>query len=60
LLTGTDLTVQAIVGRCGFNHVESLRQAFISTYGVSPTHYRATQPSTAQPAQAARRWTGPT
>ncbi|MFC7496436.1 MULTISPECIES: GlxA family transcriptional regulator [unclassified Nocardioides] len=45
LLTGTDLTVRAIAGRCGFGTVESLRQAFVGTYGVSPSHYRATQSS---------------
>jgi transcriptional regulator GlxA family with amidase domain len=46
LLSGTDLTVQAVAGRCGFGTVEALRQAFVSTYGVSPTHYRATQSTT--------------
>ncbi|MDO3703188.1 GlxA family transcriptional regulator [Micromonospora sp. C28SCA-DRY-2] len=43
LLTGTDLTVEAIAGRCGFGTVEALRQAFVGAYGVSPSHYRATQ-----------------
>lgn len=43
LLAGSDLTVQAISGRCGFGTVESLRQAFVSAYGVSPSHYRTTQ-----------------
>jgi transcriptional regulator GlxA family with amidase domain len=43
LLTGTDLTVQAIADRCGFATVESLRQAFVAAYGVSPSHHRATQ-----------------
>lgn len=43
LLAGSDLTVQAVSSRCGFGTVESLRQAFVATYGVSPTHYRATQ-----------------
>ncbi|MDL9938627.1 GlxA family transcriptional regulator [Gordonia sp. ABSL1-1] len=43
LLTGTDLTVEAISRRCGFGTAEALRQAFVSTYGVSPSHYRATQ-----------------
>ena len=45
LLTGSDLTVQAIASRCGFGTVEALRQAFVGTYGVSPSHYRATQSS---------------
>jgi transcriptional regulator GlxA family with amidase domain len=53
LLTGTDLTVHAIAGRCGFGTVEALRQAFVGTYGVSPSHYRATQTSSgASPALA--------
>jgi transcriptional regulator GlxA family with amidase domain len=43
LLTGIDLTVEAIATRCGFGTVETLRQAFQSLYGVSPSHYRATQ-----------------
>jgi transcriptional regulator GlxA family with amidase domain len=46
LLTGTDLTVETIAGRCGFNNVESLRQAFVRTYGVTPRHYRVTQSAT--------------
>ncbi|HET7351885.1 MAG TPA: helix-turn-helix domain-containing protein [Marmoricola sp.] len=43
LLTTTDLTVEAIANRCGFGAPETLRQAFRAQYGVSPTHYRATQ-----------------
>ena len=43
LLAGSDLTLQAITVRCGFGTVESLRQAFVAAYGVSPSHYRATQ-----------------
>ena len=43
LLTTTDLTVEAIANRCGFGAPETLRQAFQAQYGVSPTHYRATQ-----------------
>ena len=43
LLPGTDLTVEAIAGRCGFGTAEALRQAFVSAYGVAPSHYRATQ-----------------
>ncbi|PVG81965.1 AraC family transcriptional regulator [Nocardioides gansuensis] len=45
LLTGSDLTVEAIATRCGFGTVETLRQAFQGLYGVSPSHYRATQAS---------------
>ncbi|SCL70941.1 Transcriptional regulator GlxA family, contains an amidase domain and an AraC-type DNA-binding HTH domain [Micromonospora citrea] len=40
LLTRTDLTVEAVAGRCGFGTVEALRQAFLGAYGVSPSHYR--------------------
>ncbi|UMG94090.1 helix-turn-helix domain-containing protein [Nocardioides sp. TF02-7] len=43
LLAGSDLTVQAISVRCGFGTAESLRQAFVAAYGVSPSHYRGTQ-----------------
>ena len=43
LLTTTELTMEAIASRCGFGTPETLRQAFQSRYGVSPSHYRATQ-----------------
>lgn len=43
LLTGTDLTVEAVAARSGFRSAESLRQAFQSIYGVSPSLYRGTQ-----------------
>jgi transcriptional regulator GlxA family with amidase domain len=43
LLTTTDLTMEAIASRCGFGTPETLRQAFQSRYGVSPSHYRTTQ-----------------
>jgi transcriptional regulator GlxA family with amidase domain len=43
LLTTTDLTMEAIASRCGFGTPETMRQAFQSRYGVSPSHYRATQ-----------------
>ena len=47
LLTTTDLTMEAIASRCGFGTPETMRQAFQSRYGVSPSHYRATQTSCA-------------
>lgn len=50
LLTGTDLTIQVIASRCGFGTPEAMRQAFLAVYGVAPTHYRATQSRTRQPA----------
>ncbi|RSS79757.1 GlxA family transcriptional regulator [Streptomyces sp. WAC06614] len=43
LLTTTDLPVARIATRCGFGTTESLRLAFTSRYGISPSHYRATQ-----------------
>ena len=43
LLTTTELTMEGIASRCGFGTPETLRQAFQSRYGVSPSHYRATQ-----------------
>lgn len=43
LLTQTELTMEAIASRCGFGTPETLRQAFQARYGVSPSHYRATQ-----------------
>lgn len=43
LLTSTRLTVEAITTRCGLGTVETLRQAFHARFGVSPSHYRATQ-----------------
>ncbi|MEV0592173.1 GlxA family transcriptional regulator [Nonomuraea cavernae] len=46
LLATTRLPVAAIAARCGFNGAETLRQAFTDRYGVSPSHYRATQSRT--------------
>lgn len=43
LLTSTDLPIASIATRCGFRSAETLRLAFSATYGVSPSHYRATQ-----------------
>lgn len=53
LLVSSDLTVQAIASRCGFGTMEAMRQAFVGTYGVSPSHYRATQASSAERAAGA-------
>ncbi len=52
LLVGSDLTVQVVADRCGFGTAEALRQAFFATYGVSPSHYRATQSYTGATAVA--------
>ncbi|AKU17128.1 GlxA family transcriptional regulator [Luteipulveratus mongoliensis] len=43
LLVTTSLTMGAIASRCGFGTAETLRQAFLAHYGVSPSHYRLTQ-----------------
>jgi transcriptional regulator GlxA family with amidase domain len=53
LLTSTDLTMEAVATRCGFGTPETLRQAFQSLYGVSPSHYRATQTRCAPISEAA-------
>lgn len=47
LLTGTDLPIASIATRCGFRSAETLRLAFTAIYGVSPSHYRATQSKSA-------------
>lgn len=52
LLTTTDLTVQAVATRCGFGTAEALRQAFLASYSVSPSHYRATQSRSTTPEPA--------
>lgn len=49
LLTGTDLQVASIATQCGFRSAETLRLAFTTAYGVSPSHFRATQSQSAKP-----------
>nr|WP_269091123.1 DJ-1/PfpI family protein [Actinopolymorpha cephalotaxi] len=46
LLADTDLTQDAVAARVGFRTVETMRQAFQHLYGVSPSHFQATQRST--------------
>ncbi|GGU50334.1 GlxA family transcriptional regulator [Streptomyces lavendofoliae] len=43
LLATTALPVGRVAARCGFGSAETLRLAFTRQYGVSPSHYRATQ-----------------
>ncbi|MEU8965767.1 DJ-1/PfpI family protein [Streptomyces sp. NPDC048491] len=43
LLTSTSLSVANVAARCGFKTAETLRQAFVSRYGIPPSRYRATQ-----------------
>jgi transcriptional regulator GlxA family with amidase domain len=52
LLLTTTLPLSRVAVRCGFASAEALRQAFAQRYGVSPSHYRATQTSTDQPVNA--------
>ncbi|MGP4112876.1 GlxA family transcriptional regulator [Streptomyces sp. 4N509B] len=46
LLVTSRLSQERIAARCGFSSAETLRQAFTARYGVSPSHYRATQSAT--------------
>ncbi|GII53985.1 AraC family transcriptional regulator [Planotetraspora thailandica] len=47
LLASTSLPMATVARRCGFGTAETLRQAFVERYGVSPAHYRLTQSRTA-------------
>jgi transcriptional regulator GlxA family with amidase domain len=46
LVATTSLPLASIAERCGFGSAETLRQAFVSRYGVPPSHYRALQAKT--------------
>ncbi|MFI7068143.1 GlxA family transcriptional regulator [Kribbella sp. NPDC050124] len=48
LLATTALPMPDVAARCGMGTAETLRQAFVATYGLPPTRYRATQ-STRRP-----------
>lgn len=41
LLSSTAVPLAAVASRCGFGSAETLRQAFVARYGVSPSAYRA-------------------
>ena len=43
LLASTSLPLAAVAVRCGFGSAETLRQAFVSRYGIPPSRYRAAQ-----------------
>ena len=43
LLDGTDLPLPAVAARVGLGSTETLRQAFIARYAVTPSAYRATR-----------------
>ena len=40
LVAGTDLTLARVADRCGFGSSETLRQAFLDTYGRTPSEHR--------------------
>jgi len=40
LLAGTDLTVQAVAARCGFQDERQLRRLFSARYGIPPAAAR--------------------
>ena len=43
LTATTDLPMSQVARRCGFSSAESLRQAFVARFGVSPRTFRQTQ-----------------
>lgn len=43
LLASTSLPIAGVARRCGFRSAETLRQAFVARYGISPARYRTTQ-----------------
>jgi transcriptional regulator GlxA family with amidase domain len=55
LLAGTDLPLSQVARRCGFSSAETLRQAFATRYGISPSRFRAAQSSTGAPPTARSR-----
>ena len=48
LLTSTDLPMPQVARACGFSSAETMRQAFVAGYQVTPSLFRSTQ-STADP-----------
>lgn len=47
MLSSTDLPMPRVARACGFSSTETLRQAFVAKYGITPSLYRATQSTTA-------------
>ncbi|MFF2847594.1 helix-turn-helix domain-containing protein [Streptomyces sp. NPDC058001] len=41
LLTSASLPVASVAAQCGFKTAETLRQAFVSSFGTPPSRYRA-------------------
>jgi transcriptional regulator GlxA family with amidase domain len=58
LLSSDTQSLSSVAATCGFASAETLRQAFVSRYGVPPSRYRATQTTQrrTQPALSADRW----
>ncbi|MFU8874569.1 helix-turn-helix domain-containing protein [Micromonospora sp. SL4-19] len=46
LLVSSRLPLPRIAARCGFTSAEALRRAFLDRYGITPSHYRATNATT--------------
>jgi transcriptional regulator GlxA family with amidase domain len=46
LIAATDLPLSQVASRSGFGSAESLRQAFVARYGLSPLRYRQSHHST--------------
>lgn len=49
MLASTDLPLPTVARRCGFSSVETLRQAFVSRYEISPRTFRRTVRSPGAP-----------
>jgi transcriptional regulator GlxA family with amidase domain len=50
LLATTSLPIPRVAARCGFGSAESLRQAFLNRYGITPSQHRALNRRSATPA----------
>jgi transcriptional regulator GlxA family with amidase domain len=46
MLASTDLALPQIAHACGFSSAETLRQAFVANYRITPSLFRATQSAT--------------
>ena len=55
LLTTTDVPLSQVARRCGFSSSETLRQAFVSRFGVAPRTFRQTQGGVAMSTRRASR-----
>jgi transcriptional regulator GlxA family with amidase domain len=47
MLASTDLPLPQVARACGFSSAETLRQAFVVRYQVTPSLFRSTQSSAA-------------